>query len=355
MNIIIVLEGCISSPVFAKSVLRSLPDCSSKQELHFNLEQYAMRNIVSVVLFSLLPAALAAPAIVWKSDNNSGKSVIHSSEVVKAADIFEDVLSRPRDGSSLAAVVFLFGRSDDGSESLSALASSGALPGVASKYDAADCFHHHVADVQSPFSVARDAKRANPVHSVLDISIEEFYSKMTSLSDTSKETAEAEVTQDGILPPAVQHSNKRAQALAEADVIVVNVEPSRDATEADAAILRAIDHPSVKNVVVTSVRSFAEVKNERNLEYRHRRMLMQQAGESVLVSGRRRLDQNANNGGSSSSMTGVYYVQMTPNIFSGILFGILFAVISFIGISCMGMIQGQTVYVSKLPSVGREA
>lgn len=313
-----------------------------------------MRNFGAIALFALLPSAFAAPAIVWKSDNTAGKSVTHSSEVVTAADIFADVLRAPRDESSLAAVVFLLGRSDDGTESLSTLASSGALPGVAMKYDAADCFHHHVSDVQSPFSVTRDAKRANSVHSVLEISIDEFYSKLTSLGEPSKKTAEAEVTQSGILPPAVQQATKRAQALAEADVVVVNVESSRDATEIDSAVVRAIENPSVKNVILTGVRSFTEVKIERNVEYRRRRNLMQQAGESVGATKRRRLEQNANNG-DSSSMSGVYYVQMTPNIFSGLLFGALFAVVTFIGISCMGMIQGQDVYVSKLPSVGREA
>ena len=54
-------------------------------------------------------------------------------------------------------------------------------------------------------------------------------------------------------------------------------------------------------------------------------------------------------------MTGVYYVAMTPNILAGLLFGLLFVVITYIGVTCMGAIQGQDVFVSKMPSVGREA
>jgi hypothetical protein len=33
----------------------------------------------------------------------------------------------------------------------------------------------------------------------------------------------------------------------------------------------------------------------------------------------------------------------------------LFSVVTYIGVSCMGMISGQTVYVTKMPSIGREA
>jgi hypothetical protein len=54
-------------------------------------------------------------------------------------------------------------------------------------------------------------------------------------------------------------------------------------------------------------------------------------------------------------MSGVYYVSMTPNILAGLLFFLLFAVVTYIGISCMGMISGVSVYETKKPSIGREA
>ena len=54
-------------------------------------------------------------------------------------------------------------------------------------------------------------------------------------------------------------------------------------------------------------------------------------------------------------MSGVYYVLMTPNILAGILFLLLFTLIAMIGLNCMGAIAGQDVFVSKMPTVGREA
>ena len=65
--------------------------------------------------------------------------------------------------------------------------------------------------------------------------------------------------------------------------------------------------------------------------------------------------QNQNNKQADDDMAGVYYVSMTPNILAGILFTLLFAVTTWIGVTCMGMIAGQDVYVKKMPPVGREA
>jgi hypothetical protein len=84
-----------------------------------------------------------------------------------------------------------------------------------------------------------------------------------------------------------------------------------------------------------------------------RRVLVQQAG--VTDGGRRLEQQNDDANAGNKDMTGVYYVQMTPNILAGILFGLLFAFIAYTGISCMGMITGQDVFVTKMPTVGREA
>jgi len=63
-------------------------------------------------------------------------------------------------------------------------------------------------------------------------------------------------------------------------------------------------------------------------------------------------DDGADNGGDDEV---VYYVYMTPNILAGLMFAGLFTSVVFLGISCMGMIQGQDVFVSKMPSVGRES
>ena len=50
----------------------------------------------------------------------------------------------------------------------------------------------------------------------------------------------------------------------------------------------------------------------------------------------------------------VYYVTMTPNILSGLLFALLFVVVVAVGLGCMNDIEGGTVFVQKKPDVGRE-
>ena len=57
----------------------------------------------------------------------------------------------------------------------------------------------------------------------------------------------------------------------------------------------------------------------------------------------------------NDDLSGVYYVAMTPNIFSGLLFTFMFIVVTFVGISCMSDIQGGDTFVDKYPSLGREA
>ena len=85
--------------------------------------------------------------------------------------------------------------------------------------------------------------------------------------------------------------------------------------------------------------------------------MMEKQGKRVLEARRRRLDEqdgdedNNDNG----DMSGVYYVSMTPNILSGLLFTVLFVVVTYVGVTCMGSISGQDVYVSKMPTIGREA
>jgi hypothetical protein len=100
-----------------------------------------------------------------------------------------------------------------------------------------------------------------------------------------------------------------------------------------------------------------EVKEERKQLYQRKLQLMDTVGRTLLGSPSRRLEQdgeNANNNG-NQDLSGVYYVSMTPNIFAGLLFAFLFTFITLIAVSCMGMISGQDTYVSKYPSIGREA
>jgi hypothetical protein len=308
-----------------------------------------MMKTAAVVLLAFLASASAVPAVVWKTGNS--QSVFHSSENVPVADFLAESFASSRD-SALPLVVFIVGRSPDGSESLTTLASGGSLPGVSSKYSDAHCIHHHVTGVEGPNTVASAASQLSSGNRVVQISLSEFNSKLSSLD----EPIEVEVTESGMVSKAVKNAGKRARALAESNVLVVKIEANADPAAIDSAVVSAIAHPKVGSVVLSAVRSVAEVKLERHLASYRRVQSMQESGSRMLAAKSRRLagddDANANN---NVDLSGVYYVSITPNILAGILFFALFSFTTWIGISCMGMISGQDVFVSKMPSIGREA
>jgi hypothetical protein len=346
--------------VFLVSQYKFLRDSPLKQHLRVNISKscplYRIQThqaklnmkVAALIVSCFLGSAFAAPAIVWSNDKQGSESVVHSSKSVKSSSLLSELVHGSSDESALAAAVFLIGRAPDGSDSLSGLASSGSLPLVASKYDDATAIHSHVAGIESPFTVARDAG-ANTGKRVLEITLSEFSSKLTSLGQTPEKT-EHEVDENGMMNKKTKYANNRARALAQADLVIVNVPASTDPSQLDDAVVKAVEHKSVGSVVLASVRSTAEVLQERGLQHRRKMSVMQNQN-------RRRLEQDngddANN--ADDDTTGVYYVHMTPNILAGLLFALLFTVVTYIGISCMGQIQGQDVYVTKMPTIGREA
>lgn len=294
----------------------------------------------AIAVLSLLSSALAAPAVVWKKDASS--SPLHTSTDVKMEDVLADAMHPEAD---LSAVIFVLGRQPNGADSLSTLASSGSLPKVSELYESADRIHHNCRGVESAASVVRDSK--THAESVLQVSLSEFSTKLARLPGTVEQEVEVSTS---------KMANKRAKALENASVLVVEIPPSESAESIDAAVAQAVDHVQIGSVVLTGARSSDEVKLERKLLARRN----MQAGEEAAR--RRRLDEQAagddaanNNNGYNEDLSQYYYVAMTPNILAGLLFTALFAVIAMIGISCMGMIQGQDLYVKKMPSVGREA
>jgi hypothetical protein len=311
------------------------------------------------IFSSILASALAAPAVVWKQSRRAEERFLHSSDDLSASKLLENVLGGESNESSLAAVVFLVGKGDDGSESLTELASSGKLPQTFGKYNDADGIYHHVSGIESTQTVVREASRAHTEHRVLEISLSEFNGKMASLEASSQ--VEMEVSENGMPAQSTsKRANRRARELAKANVLVVNVGAKEDTTAFDSAVVSAIDNDKIDAVVLSGVRSLSEVKRERYLMSSRRMNSMEEQGRRHLASRRRLEDQDqgddAENGDNDNSdMSGVYYVSMTPNILAGILFGLLFVIIVFIGLSCMGSISGQDVYVSKQPSIGREA
>jgi len=323
-----------------------------------------MMKSFTFLFATLISSVLSAPAVVWHSSDSDGR-VLHSSEDLSASDLMKSVLSEAPE-ADLSAAVFLIGKGDDGSEQLSALASSGKLPQTFSKYDDASGVYHHVSGIESPYAVVRETNRVygdNNKNRVLEVSLSEFSSMLASFS------APVEVEVDSTGTPKETSNNKgahkRARALAKADVYIVNVSSKENPGLIDSSIKSAIENKHVGSVVLAGVRSVEEVKHERFLLSQRRMLLMEEAGNKMMEArGRRRLEQEdreedgdgneAKNNG-NDDLSGVYYVAMTPNIFSGLLFTFMFIVVVFTGISCMGDIQGGDTFVDKYPSLGREA
>eukprot|EP00978_Attheya_sp_CCMP212_P000610 scaffold1181_cov57-Attheya_sp.AAC.2 len=272
-----------------------------------------------------------------------------------------DKWTKGRDKSSLGAVVFLVGRDADGTEAFTRLASSGSLPGVSEKYNSATAVHHHISGIESSRAITEEAKAVLDGEAaesrVVEISLNEFNRKLTSLSEEKKPASPSVEDAEGMSKK--QHvAQKRSNALAAADIFVVSISSSTDPSLIDSSIVSAIDNAAVKSVVVAGIRSSDEVQHERKLAVRQKNAEWKESkvsrGRPTPHTGRRRLEDNGDDNNDDSS-EGVYYVNATPNMLAGILFMLMFAFIAIIGFQCMGMIQGQDVYVKKMPLVGREA
>jgi len=314
---------------------------------------------MNLLLTALLTAtASAAPAIVWKGGINSPPSgPSHISHAIDTNSLLSSLNTNNENSAALSAVIFVVGRNADGSEGLSTLASSGKIPGVQEKHRLAHEVHHHVQGVESTRTVARDAQRN--LGNVAEVTMEEFTNKLSSIAQT-------EASVEGVDVKITKAEQKRRRAISEADVLVVNVGVNEDASKIDAAIVAAIDSSSVKNVVLSTIRSTAEVKHARKLAVMDKRSAPKKTKSNAATSngsyngnGRRLEDEgnnenNQNNNNNNQDEEGIYYVNMTPNIFAGLLFFFMFVFTAHLGLTCMNMIEGQDVYVKKMPAIGRE-
>merc|ERR1712238_117572 len=252
---------------------------------------------------------------------NSGHRVLHSSEDLHASELMKDVLSESHNVPS-NAVIFLVGKGNDGSEQLSELASSGKLPKTFAKYNGATGVYHHVSGLESTGSVVKEANRViDQKNRVLEVSLDEFNSNLSSLDGP----VEVEIDSNGT--PTSTSSNKK-----------------------------------VSPVVLGGIRSIEEVKHERFLINKRRMLVVEENGNKVMDSRRRRLEEedgdandDAAQANANDDLTGVYYVAMTPNTFSGLLFFFMFIFVAYTGITCIGDIQGGDTFTDKYPSLGREA
>ena len=297
-------------------------------------------SFIATAIATTLGVANAAPAIVWKNGSSSS-SPSHASDLIDARSLMASSVSGG--DSELSAVVFVVGRDSNGSEGLRSLAASGKLPSVSEKYGSADSIHHQVGGVESARSVARNARDAFD-GKVVEVTLNEFNRKLSSITKKSEERATEKVSKS---------EQKRRRDIAEADVLIVSVNPTEDAI--DSSIAAAIDSSAVGSVILSSVRSIDEVKRARKLAVADKFAKVAPSRRSSA----RRLEDEANNenadaNANNQDMAGVYFVNSTPNIFAGILFFFMFAFTAHLGLTCMNMIEGQDVYVKKMPHIGRE-
>ena len=313
-------------------------------------------SLATALVASTVGLTSAAPAIVWKNGSTSGPS--HISEQINTRSLMASTVhtNSGESSSALAAVIFLVGRDADGSEGLGNLASSGKLPGVQEKYGSADSVHHHVNGVESSRTVARDARSGGFEGKVVEVSLSEFNRKLSSIAQNIAESEGGEKVS--------KVEQKRRRDISEADVLIVTVSPNEDASAIDSSIVSAIDSSAVRNVILSSIRSTNEVKRARKLAVvdRFTKSNGSNNRSARASSTSRRLEdeannennQNGENNNGQEAVEGIYYVNMTPNIFAGLLFFFMFAFTAHLGLSCMNMIEGQDVYVKKMPHIGRE-
>jgi len=113
-------------------------------------------------------------------------------------------------------------------------------------------------------------------------------------------------------------------------------------------VARGDSHGNLDDVLSGLMRGDTEAKGGRTV------VVASEATVSDKVEARAARRKLADDNANANNGEDIYYVNMTPNILSGLLFGFLFIFVTIIGMSCMNAIEGQTIFVSKMPSIGRE-
>jgi hypothetical protein len=304
-----------------------------------------MKWSASALVFLWNAAAVAAvPALVWHKEAAPLAAPVHTSAALSAQALVESSLVKNTDDLQ---VIFLVGRADDGSETLSTWTASGALPAVAAAASAA-IVHHQVTHVQSFSALTALATQVD--RTAMQITLAELAAKLEADA-----AVDVEVTAEGAtVTKKLVH--KRAKALAKARTLIVQVPATTQASVLDDAVRQSLVQAST--TLLTAVRSAAEVKLERNMAAQAQVSRMADAGTPQEQRRRRLDDANAENGynqNQQQDLSDIYYVSMTPNIMAGLLFFFLFTFVAYVGLTCMGMIAGQDVYVKRMPTIGREA
>jgi len=293
-----------------------------------------MKTIVA--LAAIINSVSAAPAILWTGDSSTRTT--HSSDVTELDTVVRRALSNLLPEPSLKSAIFVLSRDADGNDGLTSHSTAGNLPTIGSLYGSADSMEHHVRGLNSIESVTRSAQLATgPARSVVETTLDEFnlYSKSDAVDS-------AVVALDG--------STVNNRALSSADVAIVHVDSKVDSKDIDAAVSSAIRNEDIGSVILTTYRSSSEAQLERNLQRRASKKSPARRLEDAA-------DEDENDDGNQNSdYSGVYFVNFTPNIFAGLMFGFFFIMVTYTGITSLNNISGQgDIYVTKYPHIGREA
>lgn len=290
-----------------------------------------MKGLIKLAT-TLIGTVSAAPAITWIGDHSSASPpTIHNSDPIELRTVLRRALHQSPESSSLDVAIFLLQRDVDGNDGITAHASN--LPTISALSSSASTVEHYVRGLSCPKSIKKVVQTvAGTSRSVVETTLDEFRS--FSAHDFS---TEADVAAGG----SIVHK----RALAGASVALVHVNARVDAATIDAVVSAAVEDGRVGSVVLTSLRSEGEAKLEKRLQDRARREPVR--AQSSVNTSRRRLEEN--------EVKGVYFVNFSPNIFAGLLFFFFFVMVTYTGISCMGMISGgDDYYVEKYPHIGRE-
>ena len=335
--------------------------------------------ILSVLL--CIETAIAVPAIVWNKsqqsvrglqDNDEASYYISNEISVEQMLMSESSTLNTNTNNDLTVIFLLERDSKTGQEVLTSMTPK--LHQTLQQPHTTPKQYSHVSGVESGANVLKKFQTSSTAIRPVLVNFQEWGYKFNhTLASSSSDT---EVVMDEVgdatvvsvsLPPrsmpnqATIKATKRQRLMEASNFVIVTVPHSIPVEVLDETLYQTIQSLPEQTIVLTSVRSVEEVKYERHLA-----MKRQLLDKAIIVDGtkaqtstdpyHRRLDQqDGNNNNNNDDMSGVYYVQMTPNILAGLLFFGLFIVITMIGISCMNMITGQDVYVSTMPSIGREA
>lgn len=298
-----------------------------------------MKTIIT--LAALIGSVAAAPAILWTGESSS--SPVHSSDVIELDSVVRHALNNSPKESSLASAIFVLSRDAAGNDGLTGHSSANSLPTIATLYNSAHSIQHYVRGLDSVQSITKHTKSAaGSARKVVETTLDEF----RSFSAEDHDDDEAIVSSNG----AVVHKRK----IAAADVLIVRVGAKADARAIDSTISSAVDNGKIGSVLLTTLRSVDEARLERNLQQRAKKWT-----SKAPLSKRRRLEDAADDAAADdneeeNSNEGVYFVNFTPNIFSGLLFFFFFVFVTYTGISCLNMITMGDVYVKDYPHIGRE-